>query len=411
MAGLPVVARLYLAVVVAVAFGVVGFHLHRGFDAIVWGHVLVLGLLFHYCEVSSVRLTVHHVRASMSYAVGAASAVLVGPGAAAFIGLTAVGSLQQGMPVVKRVFNGAQYALSGYAAAVVFGWVGAGWGGEMTRRAYLGFGVALVTFVGVNLLLVGGMLLVSRQATVPQLRREFRQLVLPALGNGAFGLVLVGLWPEFGPYAALLVMVPLIAGRWALAVPYAEAKACQAAMAALCQAVEIKDPPTRGHCLRVSEGVVRIAEHLGLEAERMETLRQAGLMHDVGKTAVPTAILQKPGKPTEEEWVALQLHPWHGGLLIKDIDFLQEAVGGVMHHHERMDGRGYPVGLVGEEIPEFARIIAVADFFDAVTTERPYHRPWSREKAIAEIEARAGTHFDPRMVAAFIRGMETGARS
>ncbi|WP_084964290.1 HD-GYP domain-containing protein [Thermoactinospora rubra] len=406
MAGLPVAARLYLTVVVTAALGVAGFTLAVGSTTFAWGYVLVLALLFHYCEVSPVRLTVHHARASMSYAVGVASAVLLGPGAAALIGLTAVASLQPDLPAVKRAFNGAQFALSGFVAAVVFAGLDPGWAGTLTERTYLAFGAALVAYVVVNLVLVAGMLLLSRQATTRQLRRELRHLALPTLGNGAFGLVLVGLWPSLGPYAALLVLVPLITARWALAVPYAEAKACEAAIAAICQAVETKDPYTRGHCLRVGEGAVLIAEQLGLEPRRIEALRYAGLVHDVGKTAVPTAILQKPGKPTEEEWAALQLHPWYGSQLIKDIAFLREAVGGVMHHHERVDGSGYPLGLAGEEIPEFARIIAVADFFDAVTTERPYHRPWPREKALAELQALAGTHFDPRMVAAFVRAME-----
>lgn len=406
MAELPVVSRLYLAAVVAVALTVVGVDLFAGATTPNWGYFTILALLFHYCEVNPVRLTVRNARASMSYAVCVASAVLLGPGPAALIGLTAAVSPQQDLPVVKRMFNGAQFALSSFAAGLVFAALDPAWSGIMSSRTYLAFCAALLTFVTANLMLVAAVLLLSRQATGRQLRREASHLLLPTFGNGSFGLLLVGLWPSVGPYTALLVLAPVVTARWAMEWAHAEVKASEAAIAALCQAVETKDPDTRGHCLRVSEGVAMIAEQLGLSPSRLQALRYAGIVHDVGKTAVPTAILQKPGKPTDEERAVLELHPLYGRQLIQDIPFLREAVDGVMHHHERLDGTGYPSGLAGDEIPEFARIIAVADFFDAVTSARPYKSAWPQEKAIAELQAGAGTHFDPRMVAAFLAGFQ-----
>ncbi|MFI6317706.1 HD-GYP domain-containing protein [Nonomuraea sp. NPDC050556] len=408
MADLSVAARLYLAVVVTAALTVLGWAWLSGeIIAVNWGYVTIWVLLFHYCEVNSAQLTVQHTRTSMSYAVCVAAAALFGPGVAVLIGLSAVASLQPDLPPTKRVFNGTQFALSGFAAGLAFDKLDPGWTGAMTLRTYLAFGVALAAFVAVNLALVSGILLLSRQATVRQLRREVRHLALPTLGNGSFGLLLIGLWPSIGPYTALLVLIPLITAHWVLGVAHAESTAYEAALAALCQAVETKDPSTRGHCVRVSHGVVMIAEQLALAPSRVNALRYAGLVHDIGKTAVPTAVLQKPGPPTDEEWTALQLHPLHGRQLIQDITFLQEALGGVTHHHERLDGTGYPSGLVGEEIPEFARIIAVADFFDAVTSDRVYRQAWSREKAVNELQKRAGTDFEPRIVAAFLERLET----
>jgi HD-GYP domain-containing protein (c-di-GMP phosphodiesterase class II) len=126
----------------------------------------------------------------------------------------------------------------------------------------------------------------------------------------------------------------------------------------------------------------------------------------VGKLGVPTKVLQKEGRLTEEEIAAIQLHPMRGLEIVRGIDFLDEAFAGIMHHHERQDGRGYPMGLAGAEIPEFARAIAVADAFDSMTSDRSYRKAKSIEEALTELRKGAGTQFDPEMVTAFIRAVD-----
>ncbi len=122
-----------------------------------------------------------------------------------------------------------------------------------------------------------------------------------------------------------------------------------------------------------------LARQIGMGAERVEAIRYAGMLHDVGKLGVPTKVLQKTGPLTEEELAAIQLHPMRGLEIVRQIGFLNEALDGIMHHHERMDGKGYPMGLAGDEIPEFARVIAVADAFDSMTSTRSYRgRPERR---------------------------------
>src|SRR5215469_15990258 len=139
---------------------------------------------------------------------------------------------------------------------------------------------------------------------------------------------------------------------------------------------------------------------------RIEAVRFAGMLHDVGKLGVPTNVLQKDGPLTEEEFAAIQLHPMRGLEIVREIGFLNEALTGIMHHHERMDGRGYPMGFAGHEIPEFARIIAVADAFDSMTSTRSYRPARRVDEAVAELRKNAGTQFDPKIVDAFVSALD-----
>ena len=193
------------------------------------------------------------------------------------------------------------------------------------------------------------------------------------LGYATLGLLIAALWSAgLGAFAAVLVLVPLFVARWAMGQFAAQERAYAATMAALCQAVETKDFYTRGHSERVARGSAMIAREVGMRSSRVEAIRYAGMLHDVGKLGVPTTVLQKNGALTEEEFAAIQLHPMRGLEIVREIGFLDEALAGIMHHHERMDGLGYPMGLAGDEIPEFARVIAVADAFDAMTSNRSY---------------------------------------
>ena len=130
------------------------------------------------------------------------------------------------------------------------------------------------------------------------------------------------------------------------------------------------------------------------------------MLHDVGKLGVPTSVLQKRGSLTDDEYAAVQLHPMRGLDIVREIGFLDEALAGIMHHHERIDGRGYPMGLAGDEIPEFARVLAVADAFDAMTSDRSYRGARPVPEAIAELRKWAGKQFDPAFVDAFVAAIE-----
>jgi putative nucleotidyltransferase with HDIG domain len=172
------------------------------------------------------------------------------------------------------------------------------------------------------------------------------------------------------------------------------------------RAMEAKDPYTHGHSDRVMQYSELITKGLGMENSQEEMVRTAALMHDVGKIGIPLDSLNKAQKLTHKEYQIFKEHPDKGRRILEPIQFLQEIVPAVFHHHEQYDGTGYPLGLAGDKIPIEARILAVADTYDAMTSDRAYRKALSHEIAIAELRRCAGTQFDPRIVAVFIIEIE-----
>ena len=167
-------------------------------------------------------------------------------------------------------------------------------------------------------------------------------------------------------------------------------------------AIEAKDAYTRGHSIRVSEYCGQLGEALGLAAAEKETLRMAALLHDIGKIGISEAILNKKGRLEPDEFAAIKQHCALGEKILQPIKQLTPVIAGIRHHHERFDGKGYPDGLAGEEIPRIARVIAVADAFDAMTSSRSYRAALPFEDAMGELASHLGAQFDPRIVAAFL---------
>ncbi len=179
---------------------------------------------------------------------------------------------------------------------------------------------------------------------------------------------------------------------------------------ALAAAIDAKDPYTSGHSRRVMEYAVVGANSLRFSPEELQAIEFAGMLHDVGKIGVDDAILRKSGLLAPEEWLIVQKHPMIGANIIREIPFLEGARDLVLHHHERYDGMGYPEGLKGEDIPLGARLLAVADAFDTMTTERSYRRAQSFNDALYELGKCAGAQFCPVAVEAFVSGFKEQQR-
>ena len=415
MSRLSRAAWLYMAVVVTAAILLLAHVLVQdmggGLDHLMSRTLLVLALLFMICDSAPTTLTSRQSAWSPSSAATLAAVVLLGPGGAALVGATSLISLRRA-GLRERAFNGAMYALSAYAAGEAYlalgGHIGVPGAGSFPALI-LPFAVAAAVHVAVNHGLLWTMLLLlPPSAGSPQRGRldlHLSLLLVSDLGYATLGLLIAGLWGLVGPFATVLVLIPLFVARWAMGQFAAQEGAYSATMAALCQAVETKDFYTRGHSERVSRGATILARQIGMGTERVEAIRYAGMLHDVGKLGVPTKVLQKTGPLTEEELAAIQLHPMRGLEIVRQIGFLTEALDGIMHHHERMDGKGYPMGLAGDEIPEFARVIAVADAFDSMTSTRSYRGARSVEEAVAELRKCSGMQFDPVLVDAFIAAL------
>ena len=371
MGKLSRVALLYIGAVVVSAVVLVA----RGpFAGLRWQYVVFLGILVIVSESRATQLRKGQLTWSSSSAAMLASVVLVGPVGAAIVGACTALGLRRGPHLLQRVFNTSMYALSAYLAGRVF-------------------------------LACGGHVGLPSEESFPGIIAPFAAAaVIHVVAN--YGLLIAALWSVVGFFAPLRVLIPLFVARWAVAQFAEQQKAYEATVGALCQAVETKDFYTRGHSDRVSRGSVMIAREIGMRGERVEAIRYAGMLHDVGKLGVPTKVLQKTGKLTEEEYAAIQLHPMRGLDIVREIGFLDEALAGIMHHHERIDGRGYPMGLAGDEIPEFARVLAVADAFDSMTSTRSYRGARPVAEAIEELRKWSGTQFDPAFVDAFVAALE-----
>jgi len=165
---------------------------------------------------------------------------------------------------------------------------------------------------------------------------------------------------------------------------------------------EAKDPYVRGHSKRVTRCALEIAQELRFSEEERRTIERAGILHDIGKVGISDLILHKPDKLNEEEWVAIKKHPQRAAEIIEPLKFLAKEKEIICHHHERFDGKGYPDGLKGEEIPLGARILAVADTFDAMNSERPYRKPLAEDAIISELKDASGSQLDPLIVNAFL---------
>jgi putative two-component system response regulator len=168
------------------------------------------------------------------------------------------------------------------------------------------------------------------------------------------------------------------------------------------RAMDLRDKETEGHSQRVTDLTIKLASTFGMPEEELIHVRRGALLHDMGKLGIPDSILLKPGKLTDEEWEFMRSHPQLAFEMLNPIEYLRPAMDIPYCHHEKWDGTGYPRGLKGDQIPLAARLFAVVDVWDALTSDRPYRPAWSQEKVLEYIREQSGKHFDPQVVAAFL---------
>ncbi|MFC9941954.1 HD-GYP domain-containing protein [Streptomyces pratensis] len=420
MRGTPGAARVYIGCAVVCA-ALCALPTLSPDAATPWGTLGLLAGLYSVCELagrcrvfgSSVPIT-----AGSFFPLLLAAAFLLPPSAAVLVAVPGAlaGSVDRPPAAARRVWRAAQLALTVGAASWTYALLGgpATLGGASADAvpdlpyALLPVCVTALVFSLVLAALDGGILATAERVAV---RHAWRGLpvrsVGPHLVHALAGLMMAVLWRStYGPPSALVVLLPMYISCWVFAQYHRRHAAHRATIRALVQAVDIKDGYTRGHSERVGRASELIARELGMEESRMEALRFAGILHDVGKLGVPTRVLRKDGPLTTEERRVIELHPEYGHEIVRGIGFLGEARAAILHHHERLDGSGYPYGLTGDRIPEFARVVAVADAFDAMTSTRSYRRGRPVPAAVEELRRCAGSQFDPRMVRALARALD-----
>nr|WP_179393688.1 HD-GYP domain-containing protein [Carboxydothermus ferrireducens] len=220
------------------------------------------------------------------------------------------------------------------------------------------------------------------------------------------GYLMAQVYNSIGIPGIILFFIPLLIARYVFKLYSDLRESYLSTIRALVAALEAKDPYTKGHSERVSELAVEIAREMGMKPDELENIRFMALLHDVGKIGILDTVLNKKGTLDPEEKELIQEHPVLGAKIVEEIPFLKQYAGMVRHHHERFDGTGYPDKVSGEKIPLGARIIAVADTYDAMTSDRPYRAALTKEQAMSELERNAGQQHDPRVVNALLKVLE-----
>jgi putative nucleotidyltransferase with HDIG domain len=234
---------------------------------------------------------------------------------------------------------------------------------------------------------------------------NLKGIVPSMLGIGALGIIMALAYINYGEGVVILFFVPLLIARYSFKLYFESQNMAMETIHALNDALEVKDSYTGGHASRVQEYAVKLAETKGMKKQQVELIRTAALLHDIGKIGIPDYILNKEGKLTQKEFEIIKEHPVMGARILSNVDSLKDISNIIRHHHEKYDGTGYPDALRGDEIPLESSILAIADSFDAMTTDRPYKRAMLVREALEELELNKGTQFNPILVDEFITAM------
>ncbi len=344
------------------------------------------------------------IAVSVSFAVIFASILIFEPLVAVIISVLGdLLSLRKGRNLIQYLFNAAQFTLSVGAAALAF---------RLLRPGQLNFTFYYLVAALVPLLLC--FLLNSFFITLIIAFTRFEQpssvwltnikgLAPSFISMAPLGLIIALIYQNIGIWGIILFFIPMLIARQSFISYMDMRQTFRDTIQSLSAAIDAKDPYTKGHSSRVAAYATALAHEMGWPAEKVEILQYVALIHDLGKVAVPETILKKEGKLTADEFAQMREHSLIGANIIKEIKFLPGGADIIKHHHERWDGKGYPDGLEGELIPEGARILAVADAFDAMTSDRSYRKALGFIAAVQEIKECARSQFDPHMAATFIR--------
>ncbi|MDD6032187.1 MAG: HD-GYP domain-containing protein, partial [Oscillospiraceae bacterium] len=314
---------------------------------------------------------------------------------------------------IKTLFNTANLTLTVALAGISFYLTGGRGGVLKLPDILLPMLVFILVSMAANSLLMIILFVLEQQIPFyPTVFGMFLQLLPSMLCAAPIGFFLALLMEmQSGAYLVLLFMLPLLLARYAFRLFLDMQKQQVAMINTLTAAIEAKDPYTEGHSQRVSEYAAQIAAEMRLPPKKAEQIRLAGLFHDVGKIGIPDAILQKPGRLTDAEWVSMRSHPAIGIQILQQTSYYDQVSELVLHHHETYDGKGYPDGTRADQIPLEAYILGVADAYDAMTSDRPYRRGKTPAEARRILLEEAGKQFHPDVAAAAARMIEEGRLS
>lgn len=407
MESLPKKFKLFFTFVTVSATIVLGWNIiHTDWNITQLIHVLIFGILAIASESLPVALPKGGY-VTVSYPIFLSALILFPLGvtltAMALSGLIIFGKVALEQPIYKRVFNASQYVLSLAGAYGVMGFFKPS-SFQFDLKSLILYLIAASVFMVINITIVSialGTMFNKSPWTIWV--SNIRWSVPNFMALVPLGFLLALLYDKYGPLGVLLLFIPLLVSRHSFQLYIDMRENYLNTVEALVQALEAKDTYTSGHSARVGKLVVIMAEEIEMSEDKIEFLKYAAVLHDVGKIGVSEMILNKEGKLLDLEWEAIRSHPVIGQTIIKGIKFLFDIGEVVRHHHERYDGNGYPAGIKGEEIPLESRIIAVADTYDAITTDRSYRKGSTHDEALVELKRVSGSQLDPELVEIFCR--------
>jgi len=303
----------------------------------------------------------------------------------------------------KIIFNTSQFALITGIAGIAYQKVGGVIGSQNIFRFILPATICALTYCIVNITLFILVVSFSQDVRIKTIWRTSIKEIIPSyLAEAPMGFLMAIVYVEVGILGILLFFLPLLLARRSFELYTKMRKVYLDTIRALAAAIDAKDPYTKGHSERVAQTAVALAQELNLSDRDIENIEYTALLHDIGKIGIADNILGKNSSLTNKEFDKIKEHTAMGAKIIEPVDFLKNSSKAIYHHHERYNGEGYPDGLKGKDIPIFSRIIAVADAYDAMNSDRPYRKKLNRDKILRELQDQSGKQFDPEVVKAFI---------
>lgn len=376
-----------------------------------WSHLAWWIIFIVVADLNPIQLPRAHADITVSSTLDYAAIAVFGPAGAAVIEVVSTTFTE--LVIARRsphkvIFNVCLLVVTIMAAGGVFLLLG-GAEADTLGELLLPLGVCGLVYYALNTGGVSTIVALSEGLNPWRVwQRTYLWTLTHLLAFVPLGALVVIVHKYVGITGVALFLMPLLLARYSFKL-YAEMREVHIeTVRALTSAIDASDPFTRGHSERVTLYSIATAREMGLSERKIEAIEYAGFLHDMGKIGLQHDILLKPGKLSDDEWEVMRTHPIIGAKIVSDLHFLSQARAVVLHHHERYDGKGYPDGLVGAETPIEARIVKVADAFDAMMSDRPYRSSLGLEKATEELRSGRGTEFDPNVVDAFLELLRRG---
>jgi len=339
---------------------------------------------------------------SVNFGLSFASLIIFGPSTALIVTLISVINIREiikRVPYYKHLFNAGQYIISMAIASVVFE---ALYQKDVASFFYpKNIGViflAAFVFFFLNTILTAGVISINNKISIFNVWVfNFAWLIPFQVFLSAMATAIAFLYSLYGPFTLIFTCIPLIIAQYTYLLRIKERRTILKSIMQIVKIVEAKDHYTAGHSIRVAEYSELIARELKFNEYDIEIMNNLARLHDIGKIQVELSTLHKPGKLNDSEWEEMKRHPIVGYDIVKQIDFLKTKADAILYHHEREDGKGYPYGKKGDEIPLFAKVLLVADAYDAMTTDRPYRKALTEGESIRELIKNRGTQFDDKI--------------